>query len=252
MRYGVLITAMLLPVGYASCAPISPANVAIFNGEISPERVDRFLLEYGKRTDLSEFSVASQGGEVLSALKLAKWIKSKKLNVRVRQLCYSSCANYLFIAGEIKYITSGAFVAWHGDAEQVDFRELVARYIELLARQSDGKTLGQDEIIYLRENELKYIGITKVQREQSVFFRDLGVNPMTSRFGQEPIKYASEAWSFTVRAMNALGIRNVLADIDYGEPSYFQRAGPASSMMNNGPLLVFDSVDGVKIGPLGQ
>ena len=252
MRSAILMTSLFLAFNCANGAQISPANVAVFNGEILPETVDQFLLEYGSRNDLAEFSVASQGGEVLSALRLAKWIKSKRLNVRVRQLCYSACANYLFIAGEKKFIDSGAFVAWHGDAEQTDFRELVVRYEDLLRRQADGRKLGPEEIIYLRENELKYSGITKAQREQAVFFRDLGVNPMTSRYGQEPVKYASEAWSFTVRAMNLLGIRNVFADRDYGEARYFQRAGPASLIMNKGPLLVFDSLDGQKISPLDQ
>jgi hypothetical protein len=250
MAYSILAAMIALAVSSANATAAGESSVAIFNGEISGETVDAFLEKYRDHNHLAEFSVASQGGDSAAALKLARWIRSKKLDVRVRSLCFSACANYLFIAGEKKFIESGAFVAWHGDAEQKDFRDLVSNYAAVLAKRDLGQELLPSERSLLEESRLQFIGLTALQREQADFYKLVGVDPMMGRYGQEPIQYPSDAWTFTVPAMKLLGIKNVIAESDYGKDKYFRRAGPAAAMMNGGPLMSFDTTDGLSIMPL--
>lgn len=231
-------------------APTVPPNVAVFNGEILDSTVDRFLHEYGARNDLTEFSVASQGGDVLASIRLAKWIKLKKLDVRVRVICYSGCANYLFVAGQRKTIEPGAFVAWHGDADQRDLRELVSSYAGLLKKREDGRRLSVSDRAFLRNNKLRFTGIQEAQRVQREFYREVAVNPAISRMGQEPVSFASEGWTFTIPAMAKLGINNVVAHENYGRAAYFHEMAPHAALVNGGPLLVFDVAADGSVIPL--
>jgi hypothetical protein len=250
MSYAKWALSMALAVSDVNAMSTAPDGVAFFNGEITKDSVAAFLAKYDRRMDLTEFSVTSQGGDLLSSMTLGRWIHMRKLNVRVRSLCFSGCANYLFVAGDRKIIESGAFVAWHGDAEQKDFRELVAKYQGTLEKRLRGKRLSRNEARFLVEFRLRFEGITEAQRQQSEFYRLVGVDPMMGRYGQEPVNYPSDAWTFTLSAMNLLGIKNVSGDADYGRARYFMRAGPAASMLNGGPLQAFDSPDGINIIPL--
>jgi hypothetical protein len=250
MRHVCWVAVGAFAVSNVGATPATIAGVALFNGEITHEAVAAFFEKYDRRSDLIEFSVASQGGDVLASLKLARWIRVRKLNVRVRNLCFSGCANYLFVAGEKKFIEDGAFVGWHGDAAQKDFRKLVSKYKRLLQKRTLVRALSREESRFLDEYRVRYDGLTKAQREQSEFYKLVGVDPMMGRFGQEPINYPSDAWTFTLPAMAILGIKNVQGEADYGREGYFRRAGPMAIMMNGGPVQVFDSLDGKNIVPI--
>lgn len=247
MKNSIATAVLALTIFPASGTPETGASVAIFNGETVDKSVDAFLKKYGAREDLTEFSVASQGGEILASIRLAKWIKSKNLDVRVRAMCFSACANYLFVAGKAKIIEDGAFVGWHGDAEQKDFREIVKLYTKLLKKRESGGQLTRAEIIHLKKHKIHFGGLMKAQRAQAEFYRSVGVNPLVGRFGQEPVNYPSDGWTFTVRAMKLLGIQNVTAHRNYGDDSYFQTLAVHAALVNGGPMLVFDSLDGKTI-----
>lgn len=240
----------VMSISSVEAMPVVSAEVAVFNGKIVDKSVDKFLTDYGARSDLTEFSVASEGGEVLAAIRLARWIKRKNLNVRVRTICYSGCANYLFVAGKKKIIETGAFVAWHGDADQKDLRELVAAYAVVLEKRKGGQRLTRSEKKFLKEYRLRFLGVSKAQREQADFYRTVAVDPRAGRFGQEPVNYPSDGWTFTVPALELLGIKNVIAPENYGHASYFLQFAPHAAMVNGGPLQVFDSLDGETITPI--
>src|SRR5687767_11700772 len=48
--------------------------------------------------------IESHGGSAGAAMELGNWILDHKLDVRVDTYCYSSCANYVFLAGENKML----------------------------------------------------------------------------------------------------------------------------------------------------
>lgn len=58
------------------------------------------------------FVVQSAGGDIASAIALAKVLRERRAMVVVYDQCLSSCANYLLIASDRSYVLKGALVAW--------------------------------------------------------------------------------------------------------------------------------------------
>jgi hypothetical protein len=58
--------------------------------------------------------VDSGGGLVAPAIRLAKVIEQHRWTVVVSRNCYSSCANYVFLANVEKVVLPNSFVGWHG------------------------------------------------------------------------------------------------------------------------------------------
>jgi hypothetical protein len=54
-------------------------------------------------------------GEVEAGIALGLWVFEHGLNIDIPEYCLSSCANYVFPAGQKKSIGAGAIVAWHGN-----------------------------------------------------------------------------------------------------------------------------------------
>ena len=65
-------------------------------------------------------NVTSSGGDITPSIAFAKWIFEHDLNIKVTDYCYSSCANYIFPAGNIKFLTKHAGLIFHGGAESAD------------------------------------------------------------------------------------------------------------------------------------
>lgn len=87
-----------------------------FSGEItSGDKAN--LMRLLKRTD-KRLYLNSEGGDAEEALKIAKILLSHRLHVIVDGYCASSCANYLFTAGNIKEIRNG-WVGFHGNMVSV-------------------------------------------------------------------------------------------------------------------------------------
>lgn len=59
--------------------------------------------------------ISSGGGEVTAGMKMGKLIHQHGLDVEVRDVCGSACANYIFTAGRKKIVPKGSFVGFHGD-----------------------------------------------------------------------------------------------------------------------------------------
>ena len=49
---------------------------------------------------------------------IGEWVFDHQLDVIVDELCFSSCANYIFTAGKNKIIGKDAIVGWHGSEQQ--------------------------------------------------------------------------------------------------------------------------------------
>lgn len=63
--------------------------------------------------------VSSMGGAVLDGACIGHLIFEAKLDVQVDGQCVSSCANYIFLAGQKKVIGRGGYVGFHGSGTQL-------------------------------------------------------------------------------------------------------------------------------------
>lgn len=107
--------------------------------------------------------VDSTGGDVEVGLLIGFRLLPFKLRVVVDGLCVSSCANYIFAAGDIKEIRKG-FVGFHGNATAVIFK-----YWGESVRDAKEEGMTDEEI---EQVHLKLLELSKREQE---FFATLGI-----------------------------------------------------------------------------
>lgn len=157
------------------------------------------------------FVIRSDGGEVISAIELGNAIHRLGLDVVVRKACYSSCANYIFTAGNHKTIEEDSFVMWHGDARQ---RNFVDGMEALAAREA---SQGADQLTPQERGVLAYR--RKTIQAQDLFYSQVKINGRIGRIGHE-LAEPVQQWVLSVREMAAFGLTQVSAPADYGTPAY--------------------------------
>ena len=89
-------------------------GAAYYSGPISAELNQQFFTAVKGHT-IERLIITSSGGEVEAGIALGLWVFENRLNIEVPEYCLSSCANYVFPAGQHKSIAAGAIVAWHGN-----------------------------------------------------------------------------------------------------------------------------------------
>ena len=190
-------------------AQISRQNQTIyFNGLLTPDNASRLINEMNQ-AETRVLRVSSGGGYVDAALDIAEQIVSRQLDIEISSLCASSCANYLFVAGNKKYILPGAIVIWHGGADQKDFRE----YRE--CKRAVSTFTGSK-----REVNEKSIEASRLNAERErALYAQVGVSSLLTRAGQEP-KFLGRNVTHSVEDMERLGLRGVTAEHGYGKPSF--------------------------------
>lgn len=227
---------------------IDEIEIPLFAGEITQNSVNRFIEKYDSK-DIRQIRVFSQGGNMLAGLRFATWVRKKGLDVRVKMLCMSSCANYVFMAGANKYIEKGGVVIWHGSIKQKNVQDLVKKYDQLEEKRASEITLANDEVQFLEQNRLKVEDAKEVSVQQDALYLDLGVDEYITRLGQVPKRYKVDGWTATVDLMNRMGIMNVFAELDYGTENYM-KSNPIARIAAKGEPIVFGMSENGKIYPL--
>ena len=99
----------------------------------APERIDTLVIN-------------SLGGHTDAAKTIGDWVHENGIAVVVHDVCYSSCANYVFTAAPRKIIRDGAIVAWHGSEQQERYlAEALGLSIEEFADQEIEERIDQRE-----------------------------------------------------------------------------------------------------------
>jgi hypothetical protein len=66
------------------------------------------------KDDRKVFVVRSVGGSAITAARVGLHLLDKRVDVAVYDVCFSACANWVFLAGRRKYVADGTVLAWHG------------------------------------------------------------------------------------------------------------------------------------------
>jgi hypothetical protein len=90
---------------------VSPDSISL-SGEIQEGEFRRFMAIY-QETDHT-LIVNSTGGNMAEGLRIGQVVLRAQMDVIIRGICASSCANYLFLAGRRKVLDHG-FVGFHGN-----------------------------------------------------------------------------------------------------------------------------------------
>ncbi|MCF7361655.1 hypothetical protein L3V23_06150 [Vibrio sp. A1-b2] len=174
-----------------------------FRGEITHDSINYAFSEIEKyKGNIRYMTVKSQGGDIIPAMQLGRWIYDHDIALTVDQ-CFSSCANYFFTAAASVHINKGAVVGWHGGALQKNFKP------DADADSYDWK---------------HWHTITTLERN---FFEHIGVNEDITIYGQlndfalmkaEPScieadkKGHLDGWTFSIEDLKHFGVNHVSSD----------------------------------------
>ncbi len=185
-----------------------------FDGLISPGSVDRVRILLEADSSLVEFAIRSGGGDVEAGMALGGMIRDRRMDVRVvGDICMSSCANYVFPAGNRKIVESGALVIWHGSLLQ---KNLLKDFNYAGMESQLGRPFTRLERWSIRRTANKWF--RRALSEQTAFYTKIGVDPRITVLGQE--QGCACNWTVSVADMAKFGIGSVIADADYATPGY--------------------------------
>lgn len=115
-----------------------------------------------------ELLINSPGGDSRLGMLLGYLVYDWGLNVRVREQCASSCANYVFPAGRNKYLEDGSMLLWHGGALQPDWQAIIrAKWPRDAVRQQAAR---EDIALW--------------QQQEQAFYATIGVSQLITVCGQ--------------------------------------------------------------------
>lgn len=191
----------LLSVALTGCATqkIAPVTVSgktvVFQGLIYAATVDEFV-QAVEQYDAKRVLIASGGGHVAPALRMARVIHERGMDVEVFGLCFSSCANYIFPAGKNKSITSLGIVGWHGNIQ----------HLLHLHRSGKAPITGT----FLEE-------ATTLAAQEAEFYKNIGVDSFITWFGKLPPYNVRDTYFLAPNDMARFGIRDVAVRADYAQ-----------------------------------
>ena len=218
--------------GVAPSVTVEGSSI-IYSGDMHPAGYDT-LMRLAQRGGVSELVIASLGGEVYWGMKIGRIVNEYGWDVRVRGLCFSSCANYVFPAGRNKVIEDGGIVGWHGSARQSHFfaeqqgsssrQQLVDSLA--LALQGAGENLTQEEFIEAIVSNIA-LSETRIELERA-YYEKIGVDADISVYGFLPRHFAATAgtggWTFNLEDMAKFGLDGITYEGSDAYPSDQARA----------------------------
>ncbi|SCK06458.1 hypothetical protein [Vogesella sp. LIG4] len=171
------LIAALLAVLCTAAAAEDPARASLsadggtlqYEGPLALDTIRQLELLYQQSTvKPRELQINSPGGDARLGMYLGYLVHGWGLDVRVREQCASSCANYVFPAGREKYLEDGSMLLWHGGALQPDWQAIIrARWPHEPARQQAARD-----------------DIKLWQQQEQTFYGSIGVSQLITVCGQ--------------------------------------------------------------------
>jgi hypothetical protein len=237
----LLTIVLLLPL--LPCISNAEPYTAIFHGSITEESVRNFKKKYVD-IEIKYLDISSGGGQLLPSIELADWVREKNIVVKIRGICASACANFVFPAAHEKLIVSPGLVIWHGSAEQKSVRDEQEKFEEEKRIYETAKPpASSTENQNFAKRQERFEMIQKQRVAQAVFYQRIGMNERLTRLGQEPVQYDIEWWTATPELMKAFGIDNVNTPENYGTAQYLAGNIFAKTMFR-GKVAAFERVTG--------
>jgi hypothetical protein len=185
-------------------------NVIYYVGHLTTVLNNEVFQLYEENKAIKLIAIQSKGGEVNTGLDLGLFIYSNGLHVRVDSYCLSSCANYIFTAGSVKYVSSNSLIAFHGGATSESVMN---------------DTLLEQQPISERKILIdKYkINRKKLVIREKEFFDRIGVQQRITTIGEANkfLPFWEEeyvGWYYTKGSLSKLGVKDIVVDGVKWEP----------------------------------
>jgi len=220
-------------------------STIIFDGDIEDSTYRDFLMAVrGKEDQITAIRINSPGGITDQGMMIGEWVFDHQLDVIVEDLCFSSCANYIFAAGKNKIIEKDAIVGWHGSEQQDPFiaAGLGISMAELFGRNYDEMVEWGD--IPAGESKEGFVEHMMADEfgagDETSFLEKIGVNLYLMVYGFLPGQFdyyyiqqtEFGGWTFSIEDMAKFGVHNVTYR---GEGQY-----PSEKGLENFPVAVFE------------
>lgn len=179
-------------------------SIAVFNSAVAPLR----------RGQVTRLVIRSGGGDTIAGRNVGRWVRKMALVVEVDQICFSSCADYVFPAGKARVIRANAFVGWHGNERQMTI--LAARRGTSVEQEFERllpAELRRDEPAKAREfvQMLTSQWRTTTLPDEQAFYRELGIDDAFAVCAVGDLLDAqstaeTRGWGFSLADMARLGM----------------------------------------------
>jgi hypothetical protein len=192
-----------------------------YTGFLNPEGADR-AVDFIATGQFKVLRIDSAGGEIMSSMRIGRALFQRRMDVAVRNLCLSSCANYIFPAGVRKTIEPGSIVAWHGDARQ----PTTLLRIDLLKEWEH--SLGRNAV---SAHDRQWMNDMRERiAAQDAYYALIGVRDGIARLGHEASPVIAGFWALAVKDMGEFAIARIEAPPDYGSAAYCERIKAAHKL----------------------
>lgn len=103
--------------------------------------------------------ITSNGGIPLEAMNMAKELWNRNIHLRVEQVCFSACANYLFLGSKTKSIEKNSLLGFHGYASSILNEEIRVAFKSTL---DDGKLNDEQKQQIEKMHAIEKIGLVEL------------------------------------------------------------------------------------------
>lgn len=193
-------------------------NTIKYVGNTSAENADVFEKILLKNLgNIDTLIIDSRGGDVFGGMHIGRLVNEYGLKVIVKNICASSCANYIATASNDVTIEKGALLGWHGGATQPiyspleDKTPLITKIMTFFS--DDDKEKAMNDFIKVWQNkEIKFFEMVGVKQAVTI----IGIMPGLKE------KRDSELFSYDIETLKRLGLR---VKFEGGEQSKFSENG---------------------------
>ena len=196
-----------IPTEYKDPAEFSVIEDTLYyKGEITDLMVLKALeLARNSSQPIKKLHIDSSGGNARAGIIFGNWIHDNKIKVTIENLCFSSCANYIFTSASSVHVLKGAIVGWHGGAFQQHWKLNLWWYEYLIPNRKASK-------LALLNSSLK-----PWKDEETAFFHLIGVDQKITTYGQMDKfncqkQNGAAGWNYNIRDLHKLGVMNVTLD----------------------------------------
>lgn len=190
-------------------------NTLYFDGKID-EDTDTVVIALIRKNNIRTISINSIGGAIVPAMKIGLVIYQKKIDVEIRSVCASACANYIFAAGKNKKLAPDSYLLWHGSAHSPKAEFTIDYSQEKITRK---QFFSAPEFIAMKKMERDFYHTIGVQYK-------IGFCPQ--RLKDYHRRFPEKWFSYSEKDLKAFGVNNI-----------FYSEGPAKwlqSMKKNGVI----------------
>ncbi len=216
--------------------PVSLTNGTLqIKGILNNELLNAFYA-VAENNDFSgvKVKVRSPGGRILVGMIIGREIYRHQLDVEVDGYCISSCANYLFTAGNNKYLQSADHLQFHGGSLQPNFVDAafsMVREKKQMENFDDSAVPNAPELrkLYGLRKDHPFNPASSILAEVA-YFKEIGINPIIPVYGQygDYAKWFNDGihdlYFFLEEDFKLLGIKNVHIAEPYQDNNDFEES----------------------------